>query len=209
MVPVGAITGGLRVAVAVGFAEREGLFPAGAGALDEALIGAGGVVERHRVDREALVALGEAVRGAAVVADHAEHVVRILLVAREGAELARDLGRGRVGHAGHDGGERAAERPAGFRVVRKAHGHQEAADIGVAEAERPVGVGQFGDLAARELGHGDRDLEHGRPEPAGVLVRLHVDAARGAVVEGEEVRGGEIAGGVVQETCTRSRGSRP
>ena len=32
---------------------------------------------------------------------------RFVLEARERAELARHLGRGRVGDAGHDGGERA------------------------------------------------------------------------------------------------------
>ena len=41
---------------------------------DQIGLRAGGMVERHRVDRERLVTAGLAMRGAAVVADHAEHV---------------------------------------------------------------------------------------------------------------------------------------
>jgi hypothetical protein len=56
-----------------------------------------------------LVAVLVAVRGAAMVADDAQHVLAVLLIAREGAELGRHLGRGRIGDAGHDRGERAAD----------------------------------------------------------------------------------------------------
>ena len=70
---------------------------------------AGLVVERHRRRRHLLVAGALAMRGAAVVADHPQHGLAVLLVAGEGAELLGHLGRGRVGDAGHDGGERAAD----------------------------------------------------------------------------------------------------
>jgi hypothetical protein len=82
-----------------------------------------------------------AVGGAAVVAHHAQHVLGVRLVAREGAELAGHLGRGRVGNAGHDRGQRAADGAAFVGVIGNAGGHQQAADIGEAEAERAVLVG--------------------------------------------------------------------
>ena len=47
---------GLGVAVAVDLAERDGAVPGVAGVGDEALVGAGGGVERHRVDVQAVVA---------------------------------------------------------------------------------------------------------------------------------------------------------
>jgi hypothetical protein len=54
---------------------------------DDLGLRAGGVVERHGIDGERFIAVGMAVRGAAVVADHAQHVVGVLLVAGEGAEF--------------------------------------------------------------------------------------------------------------------------
>ena len=79
--------GRLRIAIAVLLAERERAVPGEPRALDQARIRAGGVVERHRRDRERLVAGLLAMGRAAMVADHPQHGVAVLLVAREGAEL--------------------------------------------------------------------------------------------------------------------------
>jgi hypothetical protein len=67
------------------------------------------MVERDRRDLQALIARSLAMGRDAVVADDAQHVRGVLLVAGEGAELARHLGRGRIGDAGHDRGQRAGE----------------------------------------------------------------------------------------------------
>ena len=133
------------------------------------------MVERDRRRRHLLVAEQLAARGAAVIADHAQHVLAVLLVAREGAEEPRHLGRGRVGDAGHDRGERAADRAAFLRIVGDAGRHQQAADIGVAEAERAVFVGELRDLLRRKLRHQHRDFEHDGPQPHRVLVALDVE----------------------------------
>ena len=63
------------------------------------------------------------------------------------------------------------------RVVAVAHGHQQAADVGVAEAEGAEAVGELGDARARELRHQHGDLEGQRPEPGGVDVGVGVEAA--------------------------------
>ena len=146
-----------------------------------------------------------AIGGAAMVAHHAQHVLAVLLEAREGPELLRHLGRGRIRDAGHDRRERAADRAAGVGVVRDAGRHQQAADIGVAEAERAVLVGELRDLLARELRHQHRDFEHHGPEPDGVLVALDVERAGLRVAEGEQVDRREIAGRVVEEHVFRAR----
>ncbi len=75
-----------------------------------------------------------------MVADDAQHVLAVRLIAGEGAELARHFGGRRIGHAGHDRGERAADRARFVGVVGDAGRHQQAADIGVAQAERAVAV---------------------------------------------------------------------
>ena len=137
--------GGLRVAETADLAELERLVPGGFGMFDQILLLAGGVIERHRVDGEPLIAAAFAVGGAAVVADHAEHVAGVLLVAGEGAELLCHFGRGRIADAGHDRSQGAAQRAAFLEVVGQTHGHQQAADIGKAEAERAELVGEFGD----------------------------------------------------------------
>ena len=160
--------------------------------------------ERHRVDRQLLVAVPVAMGGAAMVAHDAQHVGGVAVVVGEGAELAGHLGRGRIGDAGHDRGERAADGAALGGVVGDAGGHQQAADIGVAEAERAVLVGELGDLLRRELRHHHRDFEHDGPQADGVLVGGDVERAVG-VAEGQQVERGEVAGRVVEEHVFRAR----
>ena len=145
-------------------------------------------------------------RGAAVVADHAQHVRGVLLVAGEGAELARHLGRGLVGDAGHDSGQRAAERAAFLAVVGQAHGHQEAADIGEAEAQRAELVGELGDRLARGTAPSSRRFRARRSRAGRDAHRPRRRTMLGrGVVEREQVGGGEVARRVVQEHVFRAR----
>ena len=195
----------LRIAVAVLLAELERTVPGGLGVLDQALVGAGLVVERDRRGRHLLVAGALAVRRAAVIADHPQHVLAVFLVAREGAEQARHLGRGGIADAGEDGGQRAGDLAAGIRVVGEARRHQQPAEIGVAQPERAELVAELGDLARGELCHQHRDFEHHRPQPDGVLVALDVELPRRVVPERQQVHRGEIAGGVVEEHVFRAR----
>ena len=104
--------GRLRVAEAIGLAQAERLVPGRLRGLGQRLVRDRRVIERNRRGRQALIARLLAVRGAAVIADHAQHRVAVLVEAREGAELARHLGRRRIGHAGQDRGDRARDRAA-------------------------------------------------------------------------------------------------
>jgi hypothetical protein len=92
------------------------------------------MVEGGGRSRELLVPDLLAMGGATVVADYPKHVFAIFFVRRERVELFGHLGGGRIRNPRHDGGECAANRAAGIAVVGDARGHEQAADIGVAEA---------------------------------------------------------------------------
>ena len=143
--------------------------------------------------------------GAAVVANDPQHVLAVLLVAGEGAEEPGHFGRGGIAHPGHDGGERARDLAAGVRIVGQARRHQQAAEIGVAQAERAELEGELRDLARGELRHQHRDFEHHGPQPHRVLVAFEVELPRGLVAERQQVHGGEIARRVVEEHVFRAR----
>ena len=142
-----------------------------------------------------------------MVADHAQHVGGVGLVAGEGAELAGHLGRRGVGDAGHDGRQRTADRPAFGAVIGNARRHQAAADVGEAQAQRAVAVAELGDLLGRELRHQHRDFERDGPQPAGVLEAVDVEALV-RVAEHHQVQRGEVARRVVQEHVFRARVGR-
>ena len=141
-----------------------------------------------------------------MVAHDAQHVRRVGLVAGEGPELLGHLRRGGVGDAGHDGRDGAADGAALGAVVGDALTPSAAADVGEAQAQRAVAVGQLGDLARRELRHQHRDLEHDGPQPAGVLEG--VDVERACLRVAERIRFSERGCRPCRRgTCTPSTGS--
>src|SRR3989304_6654914 len=104
-------------------------------------------------------------------------------------------------------------------VVREAEGHEEGAQVGVAQAQGAVIAGVLGDLPRRVGGVGDDDLLGGDHDGAGVAVAFDIEGRTRAQGvrnfaplhtlfrvpcsfflphELEEVDGGEVAGGVVQ-----------
>ena len=196
--------GCLCVAKAMLLAKCQGIVPRGPCMGGEALILDGGVIERNGVDLQSLIALCFAMRRAAVIADHAEHVGRVVLVACKRAELARHFGRGRIGNAGHDRGERTANAAAFFRIIRDTVRHQEAANIGIAQTERAEFIGKFGDFLGRELRHRHRDFEHDCPETHGMLIRFNLERTV-RIAELQQVQRGEVAGRVIKEHIFRAR----
>ena len=140
-----------------------------------------------------------------MVADDPQHGFRIVGIAGEGAALGGHFGRGGVADAGHDRRQRAAIGAARGGIIGEARRHQQAADIGVAEAERAVVVGQLGDFARGELRHQHRDFQHHGPQPHGVLIGRDVEDLRGRIAELQQVQRGQIAGRVVEEHIFRTR----
>ena len=108
-----------------------------------------------------------------------------------------------VGVAAEDGGEGGGEVAAGVGVVGQAEVHEQRAEVGVAEAERAVVVRVLGDLLGGVAGGVDDDLHRGGDDADGVAVGGDVELAAGGE-ELQQVEGGEVAGGVVEEHVLRA-----
>ena len=107
----------------------------------------------------------------------------------------------------HDGGDGAADGPRLRGIVGDAAPHQHRPHVGVAEAERAEVPALLGDHRAGIGGHEHADLEHHRPQPAGVAEALDIEAAV-RPQELDEIDGGEVARGVVEEHVLRARIAR-
>ena len=141
-----------------------------------------------------------------MIADDAQHVLPVGGEAGERSQVAGQLGGGRVALAGHQRRQRARVGAGLIRVVRHAEQHQHRAQIGVAESEGAVVVGQPRDLFAGELRHQHADLEHDRPEPDRVAKGVDVELAGFDVEELEQVQATPGCRPCCRGTCTRSRG---
>ena len=211
----GGEDGDLGVAVAVFFAVSEGAVPGVLGGGDEVgELGDGEGFFGRRAGGADLVDFG------AVHADDVEEGLAVDVEAGAGAALfVSGLGEGGggaeggagfgdagglpVGVAAEDGGEGGGEVAAGVGIVGKAEGHEEGAEVGVAEAEGAVVVGVLGDHLGGVAGGVDDDLHRGGEDGDGVAVGGDVELAAGGE-ELEEVEGGEVAGGVVEEHVLRA-----
>ena len=163
MVPVGASTRGLRVAHAERLAELDRFVPR--------LLRRAEQLRRH----ELLVDLG---RLGAVHAQHVEHRLGVLGVARERTHATRGARAGGVRVAGHQRGDRRRPRPTAVGVVGHALRHEQRAEVGVAEAELAELAAVLGDLLGRVVGVADEDLLRGEHHLDGVLEALDVEARR-------------------------------
>jgi hypothetical protein len=197
--------GRLGVAEAVLLAERERLVPRLARRLDE-VVGRVALVEADRQDAQPVVLVRLRVVGrTAVVVDHAEHLVAIALEGGECARLGRQLGARRVARPGQNCRDRAAGGAAAVGIVGDARHHQVGAEVGKAQAERPVLVAPARDLLARELRHDDGGFQCQCPEPACVPERFHVEMRRLGIGEAHQVERCQVARGVVQEHVLAAR----
>ena len=173
---------GLGVAIAVLAATGEHVVPDPPG----------GVVEIARARRIDLL------DGAAVHLHHVEHRVAVGGETLERADRRGELGARAVGGTVEDRGERPAQPAARVAVVGDAVGHQQAAEVGVAEAQRPVEVAVLGDPLRRIARVVNQDFLGHEEDPAGGGEPLHVERAVG-LAELHQVDAREVAGGVVEE----------
>ena len=194
--------GGLGVAIAVQFTKAQCLVPAGFRQFDQRAVGAVGVIQRDGWDRQRLIGDLIGIGGGAVVADDAQHMLGVALISREGPEFAGHLGRGRIGDARHDCGERTGQCPALIAVIAIAHVHQQPADVRIAQTKRSEVVGKLRNLLGRELRHGDGDFQRQGPEAGGVHVVLGLK--RPILEEGQQVHRCKVAGGIIQEHVFRT-----
>ena len=165
MVPVGREDGDLGVAIAVGLAELERLVVDGPRGGDHVL--RDGLVGRDRVGR------------VAVLGDDPQERLAVLRVALErAAVIAGDDARLLVRLAVHDRGQGGGVVATLVGVVGETTAHEQRAEVGVAQAERPELVAVLLDLGRRVGRVVDEDLLRGQRhlgrEPVGVDVELAV-----------------------------------
>ena len=202
--------GDLRIAIAVLLAQRKREIPGLFGMIDKDLaVDRHGperrMIQRHRRDRESLVAFRQTMGRAAMIADHAQHVVFVRAMAGEGAVLLRHFGGSRIANTRHDRRKRAADCATFIGIIADARGHEQAADIGVAEAQRAVLIREFGNFLRRELRHQHRDFEHDGPQANRMFIGHNVESAGLGIAELQQIERCQIAGRVVEEHIFRAR----
>ena len=122
---------------------------------------AGGIVQILRARRVDLL------DRIAVHLHHAEHWLPVGGEALERSHRRGELGAGAVGNPMQDRRNRPTEPAAGVAIVGEAVGHQQAAEIGVAEAERPVEMAVSGDPWRRVTRMVDEDFLRHEEHSAG------------------------------------------
>jgi hypothetical protein len=134
----------------------------------------------------------------AVHLHHPQHRLAVGGEALEGAHRPGQLGARAVGRAMEDCRQGAAQAAAGVAVVGQPVGHQQAAEVRVAEPQRPVEVAVAGDPGRRIAGVIDQDLLGDEEHAAGCGEPLDVEGAVGPA-ELHQIDARQVAGRVVQE----------
>ena len=117
---------------------------------------------------------------------------------------ARDLRGHLVAAPRHQRGDRAGEGAALVRVVGEAVGHQQRAEVGVAQAELAERPRVLGDLLGRVAGEADQDLLREEDDVDRVGEVVDVEGAV-LVAELHQVERGEVAGRVVDRHVLGAR----
>ncbi len=183
--------GRLRVSVAVLAATREHVVPDLPGRVAE-------ILRARRVD---------AVDGGAMHLHDVEHRLAIHGEALEGTDGRGEFGARAIRGTMEDRREGAAEPAAGIAVVGEPVGHQQAAEVGVAEPKRSEEMAVFRDPLRRVARVIDEDLLGDEEDPTGGGEPVDIERAVGPP-ELHEVDAREVAGRVVQKHVLRARVAR-
>ena len=89
---------------------------------------------------------------------HLKHRLAVGGEAVEGTDCCSEFGARAVGRSVQNGRDRPAEAPAGIAVIRQPVGHQQAAEIRVAQPQRPEVVAVTGDSGRWVARMVDQDL---------------------------------------------------
>ena len=183
----------LGVAVAVLLTELDDLVPRLGGSAVDVL-----VHDPKRADR---------VVGSGVLAHDPLVGVRVPGVPGIRANNTGQLSRTLVGGTGEQRGDGGRERAPTLGVVAVAGGHEQRAEVGVADAELAVVARGDADRLGREVREADRDV-HRRDDELGHLLELR--GVEGVVVleELEQVQRGQVARGVIERHVLRARVGR-
>ena len=140
------------------------------------------------------------------VAMHADHFQERLVLARVAGERPGRFGDARAGQVrlpAHDGGDGAGIIAALIAVVRNTERHQQRAQVGEAQPQRPVIVRIAGDLLGRIAGVIDDDFLRHDHGIHGVAESFHVELPVRSH-ELHQVQRRQVAGRIVQEHVFRA-----
>ena len=119
----------------------------------------------------------ERIVGGLMLAHDALVGVGVAGVALVGADDGGELGGAAVGHRGHQRGDGGRKGPPALGVVAVAGGHQQGAQVGVADTELTVVARGLTDRLGREIGEADRDVHRGDDELDGLGEPLRREGA--------------------------------
>src|SRR5690606_3842615 len=108
-----------------------------------------------------------------------------------GTDHGGQLGGTLVGGTGQQRGQRGGQRATTLGVVAASGGHQQRAEVGVADAQLAEVAGRLTDRVGREVGEADGDVHRGDDQLGDGLVLLHVEGVV-VVEELQEVQGGQV-----------------
>jgi len=110
-----------------------------------------------------------------VLANDLEHGLAVFGVPLEGTDLAGDLRAGQIGLAAHQGRDGRRVIPPGVAVVGQPAVHEQGAEVGVTQTERPEQVAVDGDFLTRVTAVAHEDFHGQGHHPAGVAERWDVE----------------------------------
>ena len=139
-----------------------------------------------------------------VHAQHVDHRLGVLVEAGERAHAGRGAGRGGVGVAGQERRDGPGPGPALVGVVGQAVGHEQGAQVGVADAQLAEEPGVLGDGLGRVVGVAHQDLLAGEEDLDRGLEAVDVEGVV-VVQELHQVEAGQVAGRVVEVHVLRAR----
>ena len=126
-------------------------------------------------------------------AQHLDHGFGVVVEAGERPHTRRGTGRRGIGVPGQQRRDGRGPRPSGVRVVRQALGHEQCAQVGVADAQLAERPCRLTDLLGRIIGVADDDLLSGEHDGHARLEALDVEFVV-FIEEFEQIHGGQIAG---------------
>ena len=142
-----------------------------------------------------------------MLAHHPLVRVGVAGVSGVGADHGRKFRAAPVGGGGHQRGDGSGQRTSAFGVIALAQGHQQRAEVRVADPQLAVVAGRLRDRVGREVGEGDRDIHGCNDELDRLDEPLHVEGVIGAQ-ELQQVQAGQVARRIVQAHVLRARVGR-
>ncbi len=193
----------LSIAKAVLFTKQHRLVPSAHRQIHQLGIGTVGVIQSNRFYIKLFIAFCGAISRCAMIADDLKHMFFVAFKPVKRAQLTSHFSRGRIGHTGHDRGQRPTQGTPLVAVITIPHVHQKSANIGVSQTQGTEVIRQLCDFLRRELRHHHRNLKRHGPQACSVHVIFGLKFP--ILQEGQQVHRRQVTGRIIQEHVFRTR----